>query len=144
MSTFFQMMPSSNTTFDVMDDFFNTFGTPTRTTFGTQTNTTTNPRANVTQTENGYTISLAVPGFTREQFDVSLNSNTLTVSLDEITVNTDSNYIRQEFSYGTFTRTWTLPKNVDTDDMTATYTAGILTLSIPTTERNTSYKITVD
>ena len=142
------MTPYRNTTFDVMDDFFNTFGTPTRTTFGknntTTTTSTTTPRANIAQTNTGYTITMAVPGFTREQFDINVTNNVLTVTMTDNTPITETNYLRQEFSFGNFTRTWSLPKNVDTEDVTAAYTSGILTLTIPTTGRTTQYQIAVD
>jgi len=71
----------------------------------------------------------------------------LTISVNEnsVTEAQATNYVRREFSYGKFNRSWSLPKNTNIEGISANYDAGILTVSIPEeSSRSASRKIEID
>jgi HSP20 family protein len=87
------------------------------------------PRANVSKTDRGYNIRLAAPGLARNDFDISIDNNVLTVRTKlETEVGADG---YKEFDYTSFERSWSLPKNAMVDRIEANYEAGILSLEIP-------------
>ena len=105
------------------------------------------PRANVLREDKGYTIELAAPGFSRGDFDIGVNDNVLTISVNrtEDTKEYISNLKRREFSYSSFSRSWSLPEGTLVAGIEAEYQAGILNVSIPTeTARSTNRKIEVN
>jgi len=105
------------------------------------------PRANIAKSQTGYSLELAAPGFSRSDFKINVENNTLTVSSqsDSEIQNEDINYTSREFSHSSFSRSWTLPDGVQSDVITARYDAGVLTLDIPTSEKsNKCLTINVD
>ena len=90
------------------------------------------PRANILESKEGYSIELAVPGFSRGDFNISVDDNVLTVSVNsEDTSEYTDALKRQEFSYTSFERSWTLPEGVSAGGIDAQYNSGILSLSVP-------------
>lgn len=87
------------------------------------------PRANVSKTDRGYNIRLAAPGLARNDFDISIDNNVLTVKT-KIETEVDAEGYK-EFDYASFERSWSLPKNAMVDRIEANYEAGILSLDIP-------------
>jgi HSP20 family protein len=102
-------------------------------------------RANITKTDESYLITLAAPGLSREDFNINVENNTLSISSEHAdeSVSKDSNYTTREFSYGAFTRAWSLPEGVNSDAITARYEAGLLKVDIPT-EGKTAHKVVID
>ena len=90
------------------------------------------PAVNIAETENEFHIELAVPGLKKEDFKISLDKNTLSVSVEKKTENetNDKRYSKREYSYTSFVRSFTLPETVDYSKIDAEYTDGILKLSI--------------
>lgn len=88
------------------------------------------PAANVVKTEDAYLLQLAAPGFKKKDFAISVNDGKITIS-SEVEQESNTDFQLREFSYGSFSRSFTLPKNVDTDSIVATYANGILNISIP-------------
>jgi len=134
---------NSNFFTSTFDDLFDTFlSSPQR----DQQNYMTVPRANVIKNENGYSIELAAPGFTRDEFELSVDSNTLSVKVGTSdTPGYDKDVVSREYKFQTFTRSWSLPDNVNVEAVTARYEAGILLIDVPV-ENNRKLKkmITVD
>ncbi len=90
------------------------------------------PRANVIKNENGYSIELAAPGFSRDEFELSVDNNTLTVSVNtEDTPDYEKSVTMREYKFQSFTRSWTLPENSNVEGVTARYDAGILYIDVP-------------
>jgi HSP20 family protein len=87
------------------------------------------PRANVSKNDRGYSIKLAAPGLSREDFDIGIDNSVLTVRTKTETEVESDGY--KEFDYMNFERSWTLPKNAMLDRIEANYEAGILVLDIP-------------
>ena len=88
-----------------------------------------NPRANISKDESGYQISLAAPGLSRNDFDIEISENVLTISSENNVKNENS--LRQEYSFNKFSRSWSLPETAVVDNVTADYEAGILNVNIP-------------
>jgi HSP20 family protein len=79
-------------------------------------------------------IEVALPGVKKEDIDLSLQDNVLTISGVRIG-KTDKPYYQQEWQYGQFEREITLPTAIKSDDIRAEYTDGILTVSMPKDEK---------
>ena len=94
------------------------------------------PAVNVKEIENAFQIEVAAPGLKKEDFKLSLHENRLTISAkqEEKTEVKSEKYSRQEFNYTSFQRTFTLPKNVDSEKIEASYTDGILHVGLPKKE----------
>ena len=91
------------------------------------------PAVNVKETEASYLLEVAAPGAHKEQFTLSVTNNVLTLALknEQPTEETATGYVRKEFGFQAFERSFRLPKNVDADAIKATYEAGILTVELP-------------
>ncbi len=131
------------TTFDTMfDSFFNypTSRTRTKTKIGTV------PRANVVKSDTGFTIEMAAPGFSRDEFNIDVQNHTLTVSVtSEDTPDYEDSLQTREYSYSNFSRSWTMPKDANVDAISARYEAGILFVEVPVEGRKeTKRTITVE
>ena len=98
---------------------------------------TTIPSVNIKETDNEFVVEMAAPGMEKHDFKIDLNNNILTISSEkqaENKVGDGQNVTRREFSYQSFSRSFTLPVIVETDKITAKYTNGILTVNIPKRE----------
>ena len=94
-------------------------------TFGT-------PAVNIAETENQFEVELAVPGLKKEDFKINLEKNVLNISADKKVENIEEGkkYSKREYSFNSFTRSFTLPESADHSKIEADYTDGILTLTI--------------
>jgi len=95
------------------------------------------PAINIKENKNDFTIEFASPGFSKKDFHVNIDENVLTVSAnkDSEIIEESHNFTRREFSYSSFSRSFTLPKNANPDRIDAKYYDGILKLSIPKIEQ---------
>lgn len=94
------------------------------------------PNANITENEKDYKIEVAAPGLHKKDFKVQVENGILTVSGEKQEEEKEErkNYRRKEFSYQSFSRSFTLPENSLPDKIEAKYDNGILTLSLPKKE----------
>lgn len=94
------------------------------------------PAINVSENDKQYIVEVVSPGFKREDFKVSMNDDVLTISAETKSEMKDENkeYSRREYSYNSFTRSFTLPENAKGDNIDANYKNGVLELIIPKTE----------
>ncbi|MCD8540237.1 MAG: Hsp20/alpha crystallin family protein [Leadbetterella sp.] len=111
------------------DSLFNEF-------FNNSYNSVLSPSANIKESDNAYGIELAIPGFTKDDFKIEVHDRTLSVSSVSQSENEEKkeNYIRKEFSYSSFNRSFRLPRAVDTDQISAVYENGVLNLTLPKKE----------
>jgi HSP20 family protein len=96
----------------------------------------TNVAVNIKERDDDFVIEMAVPGYKKEDLNLEVDGNKLIVSA-EISQEVDDsgeNYSRKEFSYGSFTRSFTLPREVDVDKISASSNDGVLSISIPKPE----------
>lgn len=91
------------------------------------------PAANIVENEKSFNIEIAAPGMKKEDFKLKLENNVLTVSSEKESEKNEEalNYTRKEFMYGAFSRSFTLPKIVETENIKAVYENGILKIEIP-------------
>ena len=101
---------------------------------------TTIPAVNIKETSDNYEVEVAAPGMSKKDFKVVLEGNNLTISSEKATQkeqNEDVRYTSREFSYQSFSRTFTLQKDVvDTEKIHAKYEDGLLHLLIPKKEQS--------
>ena len=98
---------------------------------------TTSPRVNIAEGDDAFTIEFAVPGRKKEDFNLELDTNVLTVSFEDKKEEEKEGprYTRREFRIAAFKRSFTLPEGkVDVDQIGAAYEDGILTLTVPKLE----------
>jgi HSP20 family protein len=100
---------------------------------------TTIPAVNIKETGDAFEVEMAAPGMTKNDFKIELDANVLTITSErkmDQEQNEDSRYTRREFSYESFQRTFSLPKQVvDEDKIEAKYENGVLHLIIPKKEQ---------
>lgn len=94
------------------------------------------PSVDVSETEDSYEVHAELPGVTKDDLHVSVKDGYLTLSGEKRQEKVDDahNYRRVERRYGTFQRKFRLPGEVETNDIKAGYSDGVLTLSIPKPE----------
>jgi HSP20 family protein len=114
----------------IFDDFFGSDFWNERFNFGV---TSTKPAVNIVEGEKEYRVELATPGLTKKDIKIDLNKNVLTVSCEKEDNSEEGkdNYLRKEFSYTSFTRSFNLPETVDSEKVSAKHTDGILHIHIP-------------
>src|SRR5580693_7810562 len=97
------------------------------------TTTSFAPPVDVYEDEHNVTLKIEVPGIDEKDIDVRVENNTLTVHGERKFENEEKeeNYRRVERQYGSFTRTFTLPQTVDTENVSATYDKGVLKITLP-------------
>jgi len=91
------------------------------------------PAVDVYEDEHKVTLKIEVPGIEEKDIDVRVENSTLTVQGERKIEREEKeeNYRRVERQYGTFTRTFTLPQTVDTENVSASYDKGMLKISLP-------------
>lgn len=94
------------------------------------------PSADITETDDSYEIRTELPGVSKDDVQISVKDNLLTIKGEKRQENMDDskNYKHIERRYGTFERNFTLPPKVDVDNINAKFNDGVLTLSIPKPE----------
>ena len=103
----------------------------------------TSPRANITENDQGYNLSLAAPGLSREDFNINVENGVMTVSATSENNEKSNSY--SEFNYQNFKRSWSLPEGIQAESITANYQAGILNITVPTeVNKKKAINITVD
>lgn len=115
------------------DNFFNNNMTDI---IGSDERRFTQPSVNIKETEDGFDIEVAAPGLTKEQFNIDVEDNVLTISAEQKSENEEStdNYTRREFGYASFKRSFNLPDTIQDDAIAAKYEAGVLSLTLPKRE----------
>lgn len=94
------------------------------------------PAMNTSESETEYKIEIAAPGLKKEDFNVALDHNILTISSEKTEEKEEKDgekVTKKEFNYSSFQRSFSLPENVDRSAIAAEYVDGILKLHIPKT-----------
>lgn len=103
------------------------------------------PAMNVTQDADRYQVRAELPGIRTEDLQISVERNKLLVSgkRDIPGESEDVSYHRRERAGGSFSRSLTLPADLDPDKVEATYVNGVLTITLPKAEAVKARKVTV-
>jgi HSP20 family protein len=91
------------------------------------------PAMNVKENKDDFEIELAAPGFTKDDFEVTLDNDGLHICAEKSKEDEEKEegYLRKEFSYNSFKRTLRLPESVNLEkDVKAAYKKGILKLNL--------------
>lgn len=103
----------------------------------TEEEPSTLPSVNICEHDTHYELSVAAPGMSKNDFKVELDNNRLVISGErkqEKEQKQGGNYLRKEFNYQSFTRSFTLAeKQVERDKIQAKYTDGVLYITMPKT-----------
>lgn len=103
------------------------------------------PPVDVRETDDSLTVAMDLPGMSRDDVEIVVEDRTLTVRGErkfEKDVERES-YHRMERLYGSFSRSFTLPANVQTDDVKAHFDSGVLNLELPKVEESKPRKIEI-
>lgn len=94
------------------------------------------PKVNIKETADAFTVEMAVPGLKKSDFHLDIDNQSLSISteLKEENEHKEENYTRREFGYASFKRTFNLPESVNDEEISATYTNGILSILLPKKE----------
>ena len=120
-----------NNGFNLLDNFFNEFPTLFKDDFGA--NFKNFAPVNIKETKNAYELEVVAPGFEKNDFNLNLEKNILTISAEKKsdTRKEDEKQIRNEYSYRSFKRSFTLDEKIDSEKVEAKYVNGVLTLNLP-------------
>jgi HSP20 family protein len=117
----------------VWEDFFNNdlFNLPAVASRGA-----TVPAVNINETDKEFELELAAPGLKKNDLKVNIDRNVLTVSTEkkEEKEEKNKNFTRKEFSYHSFSRSFTLPESINQEKIDAKYADGVLKLVLPKKE----------
>ena len=107
------------------------------------------PKTDVKEDEKSYTLEMDLPGKTEKDVNVELNNNVLTISSanedkkEEKSAKKENKWIIRERSWSKFSRSFTLPEDVDSEKLAATVKNGILTVTMPRKESTSPKKIAI-
>ncbi|MGE5106324.1 MAG: Hsp20/alpha crystallin family protein [Sphingobacteriales bacterium] len=98
--------------------------------------TLTIPAVNITENKDDFVVSLAVPGMKKDDFKIDMEGNMLTISCEkeEKKEEKEARYTRKEYNYSSFSRSFTLPEDVNKEKIEAKYEDGVLKLMLPKKE----------
>lgn len=93
------------------------------------------PATNVSENEKAFNIELSVPGFNKEDIKIEIEKNILKISaqseMNKEEKDENQRILRQEFRKSSFSRSFTIPENIDTENISATQQDGILEITLP-------------
>jgi HSP20 family protein len=92
----------------------------------------TTPAANISEKNSSYLFDIAAPGLSKEDFKVELTKDMLRISANKKNEEkAATSYCKREYNYTNWTRSFTLPKDIDTNKISAEYINGELKISLP-------------
>jgi HSP20 family protein len=98
---------------------------------------TTLPSVNIKESSEDFEVEVAAPGLAKNDFKIQLNHDLLTIS-SEKEINNETkdgqSFTQREFSYQSFSRSFSLPNTADSEKIVAKYENGILRITIPKKE----------
>ena len=98
---------------------------------------TTLPSVNIKKNNDAFVVDVAAPGFDKNDFKLELNNDLLTISSEkkvETETKEGEQFTKREFSYQSFSRSFTLPHTANAEGIVANYENGILRVTIPKKE----------
>src|SRR5882672_11896056 len=103
------------------------------------------PSVDIYENKDQIVLEAELPGMKQEDFDLAIENNVITLRGERQFEKTDEadNYHRVERSYGSFTRSFTLPQTVSSEGATAEYRNGVLRVTLPKREETKSRRIEI-
>lgn len=93
------------------------------------------PTVDIAENEGSFIVKAELPGVDRDDVKVHIDNGILTIKGEKKTETKDEKRHRVECMYGSFVRSFTLPQDVDVEQVEAAYKNGILSLTIPKLEK---------
>lgn len=114
---------------DLNDEFFGNDLFPS---FFDSTQRMNMPAVNIYENNEGFKIDLAAPGLDKGDFKIEIKNNVLTISSEKEEKNEENKdkFMRKEFNYCFFKRSFALPQTANTEKISATHNNGILSVTI--------------
>ncbi len=103
------------------------------------------PEVDIHETADALVLEADLPGIDEKDLDIRVENNILTIAGErkfEKKVN-EENYLRVERSYGSFSRSFSLPHTINTEQIQADYRNGVLTIRLPKREEAKPKKIKI-
>ena len=95
---------------------------------------TVTPNHDIIEKDNEYLVDFALAGFKKEDVSLNVDNNILTIE-GERKVDQETKYSRKGTFYGSFKKSFTLPENINSEKIDASFTDGILSVIIPKDEK---------
>ncbi|MBL0146245.1 MAG: Hsp20/alpha crystallin family protein [Chitinophagaceae bacterium] len=94
------------------------------------------PAVNIIENKDEYKVSLAVPGMKKDDFKIDIEGNMLTISSEkeESKEEKEKKFTRKEYNYSCFSRSFTLPEEINKEKIEAKYEEGVLKITLPRKE----------
>lgn len=120
----------------ILDELFNDSYLPRFLNWEDAACSSSSPAVNVEETDKEYRIEVAAPGLEKDDMKVSVEDGVLTISSEKEAENEEKkeNYIRREFGYTSFRRSFTLPDEVNAEKISAKHKNGVLQVVLPKAE----------
>jgi HSP20 family protein len=114
-----------------IDDLFKTVEPPLL--LGAHKNNQFIPKVNIRDAGEAYIVDMAVPGMRKKDFSIELENEVLKIASKKVTHEVESHnesYLRREFGFAEFERSFTLPDTIDEEKIKASYANGILSVHL--------------
>ncbi len=105
------------------------------------------PPVNIVEKEDQFVVEVAVPGVAKDEINVEVNDDLLTISKEVATTENEADtnketlkFTRREFNFSSFKRSFTLPETVDASLISASNSHGILSIVLPKKEEAKAVK----
>ncbi len=91
------------------------------------------PAVNITEKKDEYQVSLAAPGLKKDDFKIAVDGNMLTITSqkEETKEEKEKRFTRKEYNFSSFSRSFTLPEEINKEKIEATYEDGVLKIALP-------------
>jgi len=91
------------------------------------------PAVNVIDSANEFIVEMAVPGLKKSDFEINIDNHILSIGVEKETEDQENSktYTRREFGYASFKRTFSIPKSVDVEKISASYNDGVIKVVLP-------------
>lgn len=106
-----------------------------------------NPRVNIIENEDGINVTVELAGVKKEDVNISVNDENILTIKGERKVkeeHTNNNYLRKEIVFGSFSRSFLLPDNLDSNKISAKFNDGVLNIAVGKKEIQTPKEINVE
>ena len=131
---------SCNSLWDCLDkDFY-----PNRSFFEAEQDSSRRPLTNINEADSDYIISLEMPGVSKENVEVTLEGDTLTIAGERTDKLEDKGLLRREIREEKFSRSFKLDSTIDREKVKAKMDNGILIVTLPKVEKEVGRKVSID
>jgi HSP20 family protein len=103
------------------------------------------PAVDISETKDSIVVKVELPGLSRDDIEIDVASGVLTIKGEKRfeSEEEDRTWHRREVRYGSFSRSFSLPTDVKSDEAAASFSEGVLTVSLPKEEKAVHRKIEI-